>query len=380
MKSNRWLVFWENVCGVGFLLLALLSSPGCVSQRLPGTALTLTSTLIPATLTPSPTVTAPAAPVSNPFSVSILEKTRLCPGHIQSACPQEAAISDLAFAPDGKTLVVAGAAGLGLYRLDTLEEIWRVPTRTAMNSIAFSPDGSLLASGSDDKTVVLWSAEKGHPLRKLEGFPDWVGSVTFSSTGRYLAAGSFRIIMIWDTTTWEELTALKGHSSYIWNLAFSPARDDLLASASVSNTIILWDVATGQQLRTLLGPTYWMRSAAFSPNGRMIASGSGAGNVLLWDAASGEQELTLRAHQGYIWDVAFSPDGLVMATASEDQTVILWDFSALSGGVDSNSDNFPHIVLKEHPAGVRSLVFSPDGSILAAGSGDGMLVLWAIRK
>ena len=380
MKSSRWLFYWENVCGVGFLLLALLSSQGCVSQRLPGTAPALTSTLIPASLTPSPTVTAPAAPASNPFSVSILEKTRLCPGHIQSACPQEAAINDLAFAPDGKTLVVAGAAGLTLYRLDNLEEIWRVPTRTAMNSIAFSPDGSLLASGSDDKTVVLWSAENGRPLRKLEGFPDWVASVAFSSKGHFLAAGSFQTIRVWDTTTWEELPVIKGQSSYIWNLAFSPAGDDLLASASVGNTIILWDVATGQQLRTLLGPTYWMRSAAFSPDGRMIASGSGDGNVLLWDAASGEQLLTMRSHNGYIWDVAFSPEGQVLATASEDQTVILWDVSVLSGGNAGVLTAPTHSILGEHPGGVRSLAFSPEGSILAAGSGDGTLILWAIRK
>ena len=380
MKSSRWLVFWENVCGVSFLLLALLSIQGCVSQRPPGTAPVLTSSLIPATLTQPPTVTAPAAPVSNPFSVSILAIIQLCPGRIQNACLQEAAISDLAFSPDGKTLVVAGAAGLSLYRLDTLEEIWRVPTRTAMNSIAFSPDGSFLASGSDDKTVVLWTAEKGHPLRKLEGFPDWVASVAFSSKGHFLAAGSFQTIRVWDTTTWEELPVIKGQSSYIWNLAFSPAGDNLLASASVGNTIILWDVATGQQLRTLLGPTYWMRSAAYSPDGRMIASGSGDGNVLLWDAASGEQLLTMRSHNGYIWDVAFSPEGQVLATASEDQTVILWDVSVLSGDNAGVITALTHSILSEHPGGVRSLDFSPDGSILAAGSGDGTLILWAIRK
>lgn len=380
IKSDSWFFFWGNICGVSLLLLALFSSQGCVSQRPSSITLAPPLTLIPATRTPSLSDTASTARVIKPFSISILKKTRLYPGQTQNPYLKEAAISDLGFSPDGETVAMCGAAGSGLYRLDTLDEIWHVSTGIAVNSIAFSSTGSFLAAGSDNKTVVLLNAENGKSLRKLEGFSDWVGSVAFTASGRYLAAGSFQTIMVWDTTTWSALPALKGHSSYIWNLAFSPAEDNLLTSASVDNTIILWDVAFGQQLRTLRGPTYWMRSVAFSPDGRLIASGSGDGNVLLWDAASGEQVFTLRAHRGYIWDVAFSPDGLVLATASEDQTVILWDFSALSGGAGGNSDNFTSVVLKEHPSGVRSLAFSPDGSILAAGSDDGTLVLWAIRK
>ena len=59
-----------------------------------------------------------------------------------------------------------------------------------VTSVSFSPDGRTIASGSTDKTVILWDAETGWMRRKLEGHTDWVNSVSFSPDGRMIASGS----------------------------------------------------------------------------------------------------------------------------------------------------------------------------------------------
>ena len=38
-----------------------------------------------------------------------------------------------------------------------------------VNSVAFSADGSKVVSGSDDKTVKIWSADNGEVLQTLSG-------------------------------------------------------------------------------------------------------------------------------------------------------------------------------------------------------------------
>jgi WD40 repeat protein len=76
-----------------------------------------------------------------------------------------------------------------------------------INSVAFSGDGSQLVSGSDDKTVRLWSVASGKLLKTIEGHSDIVESVAFHPNGKQVASCSGRkTVRIWTVCEWSDRT------------------------------------------------------------------------------------------------------------------------------------------------------------------------------
>lgn len=62
--------------------------------------------------------------------------------------------------------------------------------------------------------------------------------------------GDDRTVIIWDTATGKARRTLKGHDLAVTSLAFS-ADASLLASGSGNASIVLWDVQTGRLNRVL---------------------------------------------------------------------------------------------------------------------------------
>ncbi|MEO0432690.1 MAG: TIR domain-containing protein, partial [Cyanobacteria bacterium J06656_5] len=69
---------------------------------------------------------------------------------------------------------------------------------------------------------------------------------------------------------------------------------------------------------------------------------------------------------GEVWSVVFSPDGQMIASGGSDGTIRLWD-------TQGNSIREP---LKGHNDWVNSIAFSPDGQMIASGGSDGTIRLW----
>jgi WD40 repeat protein len=72
----------------------------------------------------------------------------------------------------------------------------------AVNALAFSPDGQLLASGSDDRTVIIWEIPSGKSKRTLKGHDLTVLSLAFSPDGSLVASGGGNAsVFLWEVRT-----------------------------------------------------------------------------------------------------------------------------------------------------------------------------------
>lgn len=110
-------------------------------------------------------------------------------------------------------------------------------------------------------------------------------------------------------------------------------------------------------------------AVAFSPvDPNVIATGHGDGSIRIWDVVTGRPLRILYAHTEPVRSVAFSPDGTLLAAASNDWTLTIWDVG--TGTL--------HHDLRGHDGPVLGVVFSPDGALLASASADRTLNLWNV--
>ena len=91
----------------------------------------------------------------------------------------------------------------------------------------------------------------------------------------------------------------------------------------MNGTAIVWDVASGSQLtRDGVGR---VMSVAYSSDCRRIVITAG-GHATVWGSAFGDPLATLLAPAGYVfWVAAYSPDGSRIVTGSGDGTAVVWD-------------------------------------------------------
>ncbi len=328
-------------------------------------------------------------------------------------------VTCIAFSPVENILVSgSGDTTIKLWDIASGEELSTQPSGDSyVYNVAFSPDGKILASVAYENTIKLWAVTAGAELRL---FSDYIAvGMAFSPTQGILATADFDTIKLWNIASHQVLNTLEGSAA---GIAFSP--DGKILASGYNTTIQLWDVAK-LELRTL-GYEEIVQSLVFSPDGTKLASESGT-TIKIWDVASGQVLRTLTGkneaggsegvgdlvgHNDYVYSVAFSPNGAVLAVGYSKAPIKLYDASTLrllaelktpiglafsiafspdgkliaAGGGRVGTDGYESIVqiwdvatleqqlllddFNDYP--VNSLVFGPDGTLLATGEGNGM--------
>jgi len=270
-------------------------------------------------------------------------------GEVQRTYP----VNAFAVSPDGRWMASFDEAGGSHAVLWDLGDGKRSHDLFPQNAgrLVFRHDGEEAAIiHGNSNGIDLISTASGEITKSLPGTGSGLGTVVYSSDGKFLAAGSYAYgtIKVWDLGSMREQVTLYGQSP-VQSVAFSP---DGKLLAATSGELRIWDVATMKAIQTLTDAP--VSRSVFSADGKWLASNPGGQfpgyalkiwNTNTWQvAASVPQERRFPA----FW-LAFSE-----GKSAPQKIGNVWSWPFVSGGVS-------HIVWGSSLA----MAVSPDGKWLA---------------
>jgi ribosome assembly protein 4 len=196
----------------------------------------------------------------------------------------------------------------------------------AILATQFSPrSSSQMVSGSGDSTARIWDCDTGTPIHTLKGHTSWVLVVSWSPDDTIIATGSMdNTVRLWEAKTGKPLgDQLKGHTKWITALAWEPYHlqspgNPRLASASKDATIRIWNTTMRKIDSTLSGHKGSVSCVKWGGTG-YIYTASQDKTVKIWNSKDGTLAHTLNAHAHWVNHLALSTD-FVLRTGYFDHT------------------------------------------------------------
>lgn len=228
----------------------------------------------------------------------------------------------ISWSPDGKRLAAGGGDALRVWDVSSGKTIYSIEASPIGSTcVAWSPDGKKVAGCGGEK-ITVWDIGRKEELWSGKGHSAPLGTLAWSPDGMKLASGSWdRTVVIWDPTTGKIIKSLSAGRLAVYQVAWSPDGTKIAACGDNNNTVsrktvLVWEVGSWEEFDQLVGHSTGpalSRSLAWSPDGHSLLTGGERGHIKVWDINISKVRQTLTGNGGPVLYLGWSPDGTRIA-------------------------------------------------------------------
>ena len=306
-----------------------------------------------------------------------IEKRATLDGSLISSLDQHPdQLYDLDFSPDNNVLAAGFSDGWIRVYSAVDGQFLGVLEGTA-KSLQFSPDGLLLAAGLDDGTVRVYDLAEGRYDDLRPGHLDSVTDINFSIDGQEILTGSDDCTAaVWDVDLGYRIQNIPSDTEEPFRLTGVAQSADTMTRYFAGNLNGIVAIQENETRQILPFNENGFLDLALSPDGqKMVAVGSPSW-IVQFTGTSNQFDTRLinseTPFQGI--NVDFTPDGDIFILVNEQQMQFwspdkaeLLTTEGLYASPEANSV----------PA---DLAISPDGKLIALGSQEGFITLYAVHR